>query len=110
MLSLLAAYMFVQSLVAPMQPAILMSVTPAPFRGQMISLTTVAAVIFALTVGPTLVGVLNDFLFQGREDIRLSLMLVNFLFPALAILTLWRGRALYGLCLVGTDGEAGAAG
>lgn len=106
---LIALCFFVQSFAAPMQPAILMSVTPARFRGQMVSLTTVAAVIFALTIGPTLVGLLNDYLFPAREDIGMSLMLVNILFPSLAVLVLWRTRRLYDRALPESQDETDPA-
>lgn len=94
-ISLICAFLFFQSFIAPMQPAILMSITPGNFRGQIISITTVAAVIFALTVGPTLVGILNDYLFEERSDIRYSLMAVNFVFPTVGVILLWRFRKAY---------------
>ncbi|MCI4645302.1 MAG: MFS transporter [Hyphomonadaceae bacterium] len=90
---MLCPYFFFQSAISAMQPATLMAVTPNEYRGQITAMFTVGAVIFALTVGPTLAGVLNDFLFPGQ--IRYSLASISATFPVIAALIFWRSIPIY---------------
>ncbi len=94
-LCVISAWLFVNSMVAGMNPASLQSITPNQFRGQMTALTTVASLMFAQILGPLSVGLLTDFVFHNPAALRYALAIVGAVCTPLYTFVFWISLPTY---------------
>ncbi|MFW2404644.1 MAG: spinster family MFS transporter [Gammaproteobacteria bacterium] len=75
-------------------PTALLNITPGQIRGQVVALYIIVISIAGLMLGPTSIGVMNDFIF-GEEGIRYSTALVPLLVGVPILLTVRGTRRAY---------------
>ena len=75
-------------------PTALLNITPGAIRGQIVALYYIAISLAGLLLGPTTIGLLNDFVF-GEQGIRYSAALVPLVFGGPVLLCLGRIRRAY---------------
>jgi len=73
------------------QQATLQIVTPAPLRGRVFALVTVASAVLGSTFGPSIVAFFTDVVFHDDAKVGYSLALTNGIFMPLAAVLFWLG-------------------
>lgn len=73
----------------------LQTITPNEMRAQVSAVLLFSTNILGLIVGPTVVALFTDYLFQGDEFLNYSLALCSAIFAPIAAVFLWRARKQY---------------
>lgn len=66
----------------------ILGIVPPDLRGQATAIYLMVISMFGLMLGPTLVGVFNDFLFVGSDRLDLSMSLVSIIFGTVSLIML----------------------
>ena len=72
-------------------PAAIQQMMPNEMRGQATAIYMFSVNVIGLGLGPTIVALVNDYVFRDDNAIRYSLLIVGLLAQLLAALFLWRG-------------------
>lgn len=75
--------------------AALMMITPNQLRGQVTAIYYFVISITGLTVGPTAVAMLTDYVFGSADDLRYSMSIVAGVTGLLAVIAAWYGLVAY---------------
>ncbi|OEY70912.1 hypothetical protein BI198_03005 [Rheinheimera salexigens] len=94
-LTLITLLMFFSSFHGGMAVASLHTITPIQYRAQATAIYLFVINLIGLGLGPVLVAVLTDYVFQDPTAVGKSLSLVSFIIIPIAILLLWRTKAMY---------------
>jgi MFS family permease len=83
--------------------ATLGTITPNALRAQLVAIYLFVANLVANTLGPTLVGLLNDYVFRDPQALRYSMAAVAAVALSLSGATLYGARAAYRVSVMGTQ-------
>ncbi len=105
-IAMYAPYIFMGSVPFGVAPAAIQQIMPANLRGQASAIYVFAVNLIGIGLGPLLVGLLTDRVFQNKERVHWSLLAVCLASEIIAALILWRGLAPFRRSFEGLDNRS----